>query len=74
MAKRTVCITLNEGTEDYLFKGIWTGSDVKHILTHFPRQYKLYARTVKRTQLGIPIGSSKLDKLTQFNKANKLDE
>ena len=48
MPDKSVLIDLSNGKRKYIFKGNWTGNDVRLTLTAFPREYKLHQRTVRR--------------------------
>jgi len=73
MKDKILNITIKDGVEDMKFNGPWTGADIKKLSVHIARNYKLYMRSIKRTELGITPGPSKIDNILKFNKANNIE-
>jgi hypothetical protein len=51
-AKKRLTIDLQGSKDTYSFDGPWTGNDIRIIMTHLPKQYKLYMRTLRRASIG----------------------
>lgn len=44
-------ITKQNGKETFTFSGNWTGLAIRSIMTHIPREYRLYQRTIRRHEV-----------------------
>lgn len=51
MPLKSLLIDLTPGSYRYIFKGTWTGNDVRLALKNLFREYRLYNREIRRTHI-----------------------
>jgi len=58
-AKKTLSVLIHGSKLEYNFDGNWTGKDVRVVMAHLPRQYKLAQRQIRRDTMNILDGVEK---------------
>ena len=70
-SKKKLSIILEGGKSDYDFQGKWTGNDLKLVMAHLPKQYRLYVRELRRNNVkrpAIQAESTQVDSLAGITK------
>ena len=50
-AKKSLTVTLQGNKLETVFEGKWSGNDLRIIMTHLPKRYRMHIRDIRRSDI-----------------------